>query len=298
MSECGGEGDDGKEMKLRTFGRPNTYTVVKGKIRKRRTITYEIIKRAKIAANLTVRQTNKLLAHLRHGLGRAWIVSRIRDRITDSNKIFDDDFSAEYVDMEVSVQDTTVDRQGTSNRRSNLMVTRPHPMVYAQDIIAFIKKLCELRGILDLSRYFVKVGIDDGRGQLKINISLVPKSGIIPLSELPKFLQEFKVTGVKRLLIVATAPAKETGKNVRIMLEKLKMSEWNFEYKVVADLCCINKLIGLGNHKSKYPCYICHWTVTENHGRNKGAEKRTFRSLTGTFNILFLKQLFSVTCRF
>ena len=191
MSECveESEGDDGKVVKLRTFGRPNTYTVVKGRLRKRRKITYEIIRKAKVAANLTVRQTNKLLAHLRHGIGRAWIVSRLRDKMTDSNKVFDDDFTAEYADMEISVQDTTVDRQGTSNRRSNIMIMKPHPFVYAKNMITFIEKLCELRGILDLSRFFVKVGIDDGRGQLKINISLVPKSGIMPLSELPKFLQ-------------------------------------------------------------------------------------------------------------
>ena len=281
MSQCSEEGEEGKVVNLRTFGRPSTYTVTKGRIRKRRKLTYDIIKKAKVAANLSVRQTNKLLAHLRHGLGRAWIVSRIRDQITQANKIFDEEFNAEYVDMEISAQETTVDRQGTSNRRSNLMIMKPHPLVYAKNMITFLKRLCEERSIVDLYGYFLKIGIDDGRGQLKVSLSLVPKSGKVITSELPKFLRDFLETGVKKLLVVATAPAKETATNVKIILDKLNITEWNFSHKIVADLCCINKLIGLGNHKSKFPCYICHWSVTVNKGRNKGAVKRTFRSITG-----------------
>ena len=93
--------NEGTVIQLRTFGRPRVYTVKKGKMRKRKTITYDTIKRAKISANLSNRQTTKFLAHLRHGTARGWIVSRIKEKITESNKIFDDDFVCEVIDMEI-----------------------------------------------------------------------------------------------------------------------------------------------------------------------------------------------------
>ena len=53
--------ETGSVIRLRTFGRPRVYTVKKGRVRKRTVITYDTIKRAKISANLSNRQTTKFL---------------------------------------------------------------------------------------------------------------------------------------------------------------------------------------------------------------------------------------------
>ena len=75
------------------------------KIRTRRKLTYNIIQRAKVAAELSFRQTNKFLAHLRHGVGRGWMVPRVREQLVESNKLFDGDFVSEYVEMKISSQE-------------------------------------------------------------------------------------------------------------------------------------------------------------------------------------------------
>ena len=251
LAESKDEDGEGSQIKLRTFGRPNTYTIRKGKIQRRRKITYDIIKKAKLAANLTVRQTNKLLAHLRHGVGHGWVVSRIRDKVTLANKLFDGDFISEYVNLEVGGKESNMKvNDGANKRRAGPLVLKPHPLVYVAYLKLFIKKILEKRGNVNINSVYLKIDIDFGRGKLMFDLSLVPKTGSISQSEAPKFLESFKLTGVKRLFSIACTPAKETSTNVKIILDKLKISEWNFEYKFVADLRCINKLIGLGNHKS------------------------------------------------
>ena len=63
------------------------------------------------------------------------------------------------------------------------------------------------------------------------------------------------------------------------MLQKLQYESWTFDFKFTADLCCINKLCGLGNHKSLFPCYICLWQSKDRF--EKGAKLRTLKSLKG-----------------
>ena len=286
IDTCNEREDGLSTIKLRTFGRPATYAVAKGKAQKRRKITYDIIKRAKVAANLSVRQTNKFLAHLRHGTGKGFIVSRIRDKMTLTNKTFDADFVSEYVEMEIGTQECKTNKTSNNPRRNNL-VMKHHPIVYVVDFNSFYEKILGQRSIVDRDNYFVKIGIDSGRGLLKVNISIVPKPGIKSDAEIPKFLEGFKLSGVKRLMIVACTPAKETSTNIRILFDKLKIETWLFSYKIVADMCCINKLCGLGNHKSKYPCYVCHWDALANQGKNRGAKKRTFGTLNGKANLIY-----------
>ena len=75
--------DDGiYELKLRGFGRPSLFSVKKGKIRRKRQLTLDIVRRAKIAANLSGKQTNKFLRHIRYGVGRKFFVSNIREQLT------------------------------------------------------------------------------------------------------------------------------------------------------------------------------------------------------------------------
>ena len=57
------------------------------------------------------------------------------------------------------------------------------------------------------------------------------------------------------------------------------MNAWEFPYKIAADLSCVNKLLGLGNQKSQYCCYICLWNQNLVNGTSSGAEKRKFASI-------------------
>ena len=258
----GENNQEGTVIQLRTFGRPRTYTIKKGKIRKRRKITYDLVKKAKTAANMSNRQVTKFLAHMRHGIGRGWIVSHMKKSLTEANKIFDEDFVSESIDMEVNKNELRTgkekDKEAKTSKKTT-MVMQLIPAVYVKDLHVFVEKVLKERGNINLNSMFIKIGVDDGRGKLKISLSLVPKLKTDGDGADKKFLEEFKLTGVKRLMLIACASAKETSTNLRILFDKIGMLEWNVDYKIVADLCAINKLIGLGNHKSSYPCYICMW---------------------------------------
>ena len=282
----GEKSQEGTIIQLRTFGRPRTHTITKGKIRKRRRITYELVKKAKTSANMSNRQTTKFLAHMRHGIGRGWIVSHMKKLLTESNKIFDEDFVSESIEMEVNKNELKTGKEKSKELKTskkNTTVMQPIPAVYVKNLDMFVRKVLKERGNVNLNSMFIKIGVDDGRGKLKISLSLVPKftSEGDPDGANKKFLEPFKLTGVKRLMLIACATAKETSTNLQILFDKTGLLQWDVDYKIVADLCAINKLIGIGNHKSSYPCYICTWRSSDNSGYTKGASKRTFRTIKG-----------------
>ena len=94
-------------------------------------------------------------------------------------------------------------------------------------------------------------------------------------------MEPFKETGVKRIMLIAVAPVKETTLNLQVIFDKLQFSMWQFDYRISADFSCVNKLLGLGNHKSLFCCYICEWHQRGNGGKTRGARKRTVRSIAG-----------------
>ena len=277
---------EGKTVKLRSFGRPSFFTVLRGKARYRRKITYDLIRRAKIAANLSNRQTNKVLAHIRHGVGRRFIVKNVGKQLVADNKIFDEDFVSENVEMEVS----KADLRGSSQSKKNTMILKPMPLVYPKDLSSFVSHLLTLRGNLNINGMWIKIFVDDGRGILKVSLAMVPKvldenQSEKEGSKKPKFLEEFKLTGVKRLMLIGGAPVKETGKNLKVLFEKIGLLYWDADIHVVADMCCVNQLMGLGNHKSLFPCHICHWRSGKMASFDRGATKRTFGTLKGNLSI-------------
>ena len=99
-------------------------------------------------------------------------VAGIREKIIEGNKIFDGEFTAEYTEMELSVQDTTDKNKG--GKKSRKSVKRKLPIIYCHDAHTFLKTLLELRDFANLNNMFIKVCIDDGPGFLKISVQSSP----------------------------------------------------------------------------------------------------------------------------
>ena len=90
-----------------------------------------------------------------------------------------------------------------------------------------MNKLANLRGIENLNAFYIKIFIDDGRSKLKVSAGIVPKNYNSSFeSAAKKFLESFKETGVKRVMIMAVAPVKETQDNLGVMLERLKIDKF------------------------------------------------------------------------
>ena len=280
MKQTEPDEDGFHEIRLRTRGRPAIMTVKTGRVKRRRKKLYQdSVKRAIANCGLSGKKALKFLRHMRHDLGRQFIVSGIRNSLVKANKMFDQEFTAECVKMEVSVQDT--DDRNSHGRAKRNIVERDLPIVYCSATDSFLKKMKHERNILDLNDVYIKLSIDDGRGKLKISLSLIPKMSSVEDTPTKKFLEPFKATGVKRIMIIACSPVKETTHNLKVLTSKVGFNTWGFPFKIAADLSCINKLLGISNHKSCFCCYICHWNQYLENGITSGARKRTFASIYG-----------------
>ena len=247
--------------------------------RRRRQIYQDTVRKAIVNCGMSGRQGVKFLRHIRNDLGRKFIVAGVEKSLVNANKIFDEDLVSECVKMEVSIQDTS-DKNKKGNTKKTC-VLRDIPIVYQQSVLVLMEKLKVHRNLPDLDFMFVKVFIDDGRGKLKISLALVHKNKQVQ-EKSKKFLDPFKETGVKKVMIIACSPIKETNHNLQVLTNKIGLNEWEFPFKIAADLSCVNKLLGLGNHKSLFCCYICEWNQNVDKGTTTGARKRTFASITST----------------
>ena len=82
------------------------------------------------------------------------------------------------------------------------------PVVYCSDVEGFIEKIMTMRDNENLKSMHVKISIDDGRSKLKISMSLVPKRYETSSDKKNKFLEGFKVTGVKKNINSSVFPSK------------------------------------------------------------------------------------------
>jgi hypothetical protein len=205
------------QIKLRHKGRPAHYTVKAGKVKRKRRLSFNTILKGKIGASMTNNQTNTFLRFMRHDTGRDSMSSNVQKGLIQHNKLFDGEFCAENVMMQVPKQEIKTKRRQTANqvedkaepKQKRTLVFRYSPIVYCNNISTFIQKIMELRNHANVNNMWLKVGIDDGRGKLKINLSLIPKFQDGQEVD-KKFLDKFKPSGVKKIEMLACAPVKET----------------------------------------------------------------------------------------
>ena len=146
------------------------------------------------------------------------------------------------------------------------------PLVYCTEVEEFVRKIQELRGYPSLENLLYRLQIDEGQGKLMVSLSII--EWLVPESMSGK--GKMKSSGVKRVFVLACAPAKENYENVKIMLEKIGLHNFSHEYKLAADCKFYNIFCGLGPHGSMFPCYVCRWV----RGTKETGEKRTFASIS------------------
>ena len=205
LREKVGQGSKGtKEIKLRSGGRPAIFSVKRGRIQKKSVIRKCTVHQAKVNAGLSSKQTNAFMQVLRTDTGRDGMEAGIRESLVEQNKTFTSFFKTENVLMKTPRVQASKAR-GDRNDRSDFekqavkgkrteYVDTPIPLSYCINVNDFYKQLLELRGIENEDGIICKIGIDDGRGKLKINLSIIPKtmeSGNEDKQR--KFLDKFKV---------------------------------------------------------------------------------------------------------
>ena len=70
-----------------------------------------------------------------------------------------------------------------------------------------------------------------------------------------KMLKKMKLNSVKKVVILGAADVKENHFNVKLLFNRVNINALKVQLSV--DLKMANIILGLQNHKSKHPCYIC-----------------------------------------
>ena len=169
-------------------------------------------------------------------------------------------------------------RSGQSTKRSwkgkkREKKVKKVPTVYCTDMNDFVEKVGDLRGLPSLSNVLYKMYIDDGQKLLKVSLS------IVEWMRQEDGKKGFKSGGVKKVFILACAPCKETYDNIRVMLDKIGIHHFHYDWRLSGDCKFLNVFCGLGPHSSTYPCHICTWRS----GSDKPGEKRTFDDVRRNF---------------
>jgi len=93
------------------------------------------------------------------------------------------------------------------------------PTVYCSDIIGYVRKVSVARA-LDDDKLHKKIGIDSGKGSLKVTLSLFSDEDVTDKSK----KKGFSNTGHKRVLVLAAVPkVNESYSNIKILLNLIKL---------------------------------------------------------------------------
>ena len=162
----------------------------------------------------------------------------------------------------------------------------PRPLVFCNDLVGFIKELLNLRS-LRADDVQVKVGLDGGKGHLKLILSLyepdnlqVNKRGH---SRVTRDLgigcgPDFSLLGRKKIMILATTPdTPENYFNLQFIYDTVGVNQVN--YKQTGDFKALNILLGLMSCSSLCGCPYCEAKRSHYEWTDGGAKLRSVASL-------------------
>jgi len=224
-----------------------------------RRLSTENISNIQSNLNLSGRETYKLTREVRKSSGRTSVEYRVREKLRIKDHILDQYF--ECIEM---------DCYNSKSERVNL------PVVICTDIQNLIDDLVERKQIGP--NHFAKIGIDNGKGFLKMNLQIIERCSC---SYSMASCKCTCVHGIKDIFIVAIgADMSECYANLKYLWHAVGLDRLRTKVMISADMKVINILLGLMSSGSCHPCPWCsvHRKDLENSG-----EPRTWGNLSTLF---------------
>ena len=216
-------------------------------------------------ANLSDRQVYKVFKNLRLQLGRKIVDPSLRDRLIKDKQQLDSFFSVGNIEFS--------DNEGKSIAR---------PFVYCSDIVGFVHELAKQRN-LNMGDLVVKVGLDGGKGHLKMILSMYDPSGVLGnTGDVSRVTREqgigsgedYSLLGRKKVIILAIAPnTPENYTNLQIFYDMVGINQ--LAYKQTGDLKAFNILLGLMACSSLSGCCYCEAKRSSSEWKEGGGKLRT-----------------------
>lgn len=152
------------------------------------------------------------------------------------------------------------------------------PLVYCRNVHEYLDFLMIKRNFFDKENLMFKIGIDKGKGSLKVSFTLSYSNESETESSNGYLYSGVKKTGI--LAIVHAVP--ENYHNVQLLIEKLGLQDlFGFEHETycAADLKMHNLAIGIQSHSSTFPCGYCEIHTDNLRGGKSQFAIRTFGSI-------------------
>ena len=231
-------------------------------------ITAQEAKIIQTEAGLSDRQVGKVFKNLRLKFGHKIIESGVREALIADKAMFDKYFSADLVQFK---------------ENDGSFMTRP--VVYCSSITDFAYKLMELRS-LEPGDVKLKVGLDKGRGHLKMVLSMYNPREVMRIKGEGRVTmdmgigsgQEDSLLGRKKIMILAIVPdIPENYHNLQILYDLTQVN--SVSYQQTGDLKAINLLLGLMSSSAACGCCYCQAQRSTDEWTNGGARLRTVNSL-------------------
>ena len=191
-------------------------------------------------SNLQDLVMHKILKKLRQKWGMKICVKNIRKHLINRKKIFKPYFDYKLLDEETDTCfRTKSDKAGNTDPLTRYVV-------YCKDVKIVVNMLKENIPNFSNDDYFVVLGIDGGKNNLKICLNWSKKM---------KDNNKWKLIGPKHSLVLASVcDVPETYGNIKVLFDLLNINDLDINFKLSTDLKLVNIICGKQNNSSKYPC--------------------------------------------
>ena len=270
VAEEQGTSTRGGTVTLTTGGKPLSATLgTAGKAQSAPRFTNEVLDRLQLKTGMSDNQAKVVDNFLRVHCGRSSVSNHeqyMKERNTKLADLFDHTHIAltEYVTEEK-------DTEGEKKQKKKTTSDVQKPVVYVKDVEEFASLVMRERN-LQPADSLVQIGIDDGQGQVKIMMSIKPKTEEPVSKKKCRYAdgfapQDFKLSGVKKLLLLLMSPTCERHDNISKLLELVGIEAIQFGFS--CDIKMLLILLGKQGASSTHCCPFCvgssPWVGTFDH---------------------------------
>ena len=203
-----------------------------------------------------------ILTKLRKKWGVKIAMPNIRRHLIERKQVFEPYFKNEYISAEAETHFETKKGEAISRH-----------LTYCTDVPGLVSILKKEIPDFSNDEYFIVIGVDGGKDNLKICLNWSKKG---------KDTNKKKLMGPKHSLVLASVcSVDETYENLKLLLDLIKADE--LEFKLSTDLKLVNIVIGKQTAASKFPCPYADCTRDTHGGWQKGPNMSKFSDLNSNY---------------
>ena len=251
----------GGTVSLSTGGAPILASLGKTKQKPPPKFSNETMNRLQNSIGASDKKMNIIGNFLRIGCGRPSVV-KLQQQMTERNKKLADEFETKMLKQKKYVVDgeDKENEKGAKKKKKKIVVDVEKPAVLVKNVENFAALVMKERNLTPETSE-IQIGIDDGQDLVKIMMTIKEKEKPeAAKNKKVKYkegfgVKDFKLSGVKKLLILFVSPTCERYDNIATIMKELDLGALEFGFS--CDLKLVLILCGKQCASSKHCCPFC-----------------------------------------